>query len=422
MINLVFAMGPYPLIIMISLIVVISYFFNQFSLKTSIPSVLMLILLGFIIQKSFNFFGVVLPNLDNMLEILGIVGLIMIVLEAALDLEISKEKLPIIIKSFISALVGICSYVLLIALILQMVIPSIDYVNAMLYAIPLSIMSSAIVIPSVSSMCEKPKEFMIYESTFADIIGIMFFYFLLQNIESSGIGEISLSVISSISVTVLFSFFTTFLLLYVFQKIRSDVKLFVFLAALTLLYAVAKTFHMSALLIILVFGIVLENFHLFMKVKFVKKHYNTDALKEVFKGFKMLTVETSFLIRTFFFVVFGMSIVLSSILTLKVLFVSAAVLAVIYLIRFILLKILLKESIKAQLLIAPRGLISILLFYNIPDAFKIEDFETGIVLFIVLATCIIMAISLVRNKKMECEMVENNSVGEKTSLTKNSDL
>jgi len=117
-----------------------------------------------------------------------------------------------------------------------------------------------------------------------------------------------------------------------------------------------------------------------------------------------------------------MSIVLSSILTLKVLFVSAAVLAVIYLIRFILLKILLKESIKAQLLIAPRGLISILLFYNIPDAFKIEDFETGIVLFIVLATCVIMAISLVRNKKMECEVVDDKSNSEKTSLTKNSDL
>ena len=34
------------------------------------------------------------------LEVLGIVGLIMIVLEAALDLELKKEKWPVIWKSF----------------------------------------------------------------------------------------------------------------------------------------------------------------------------------------------------------------------------------------------------------------------------------------------------------------------------------
>lgn len=43
-------------------------------------------------------------NLMPVLEVLGIIGLIMIVLEVALDLKLSKEKIPVILKSFVIAL------------------------------------------------------------------------------------------------------------------------------------------------------------------------------------------------------------------------------------------------------------------------------------------------------------------------------
>lgn len=402
MIALAAGSSPYTFIIIASLIVIISYFFSHLSKLTSIPSVLMLITLGIVINYSLKYMGVPDFKLDSLLEILGIVGLIMIVLEAALDLELSKEKLPVIIKSCLSALLGISIYVVLIAFVMQFFIPSIDYITALIYAMPLSIMSSAIVIPSVGSLCKDKKEFMIYESTFADIIGIMFFYFLIGNVEATSVAEVGFTVISNVLITIVFSFVSTYILLYLFQKIKSEIKLFVFLATLIALYATGKMFHMSALLIILVFGMVLENRHIFLQGK-LAKFYDHDAIAEVFKDFNVLTIETAFIVRTFFFVVFGMTISLSSLMNITVIEVSVIILLIVYAVRFVLLKAILKTDIHPQLAIAPRGLISILLFFNIPESFRIDDFESGIILFIVIASCIIMAVSLVKNKGQVCK-------------------
>ena len=68
-------------------------------LRTNIPSVLVLIALGIGLNQLLIHFNLE-PDFSSLLEILGIVGLIMIVLEAALDLELKKEKWPIIWKSF----------------------------------------------------------------------------------------------------------------------------------------------------------------------------------------------------------------------------------------------------------------------------------------------------------------------------------
>ena len=68
-------------------------FFNFISKKTKIPSVLLLIGLGIGIQAGLKQIGVDLgPLIMEALELLGIVGLIMIVLEAALDLKLEKKK------------------------------------------------------------------------------------------------------------------------------------------------------------------------------------------------------------------------------------------------------------------------------------------------------------------------------------------
>ena len=120
------SISPYTYIIIASVIVIISFIFNHIANKTSVPSVLMLIGLGIIINYTLKYIGVPELNLLGGLEMLGIVGLIMIVLEAALDLELSKEKWPVLWKAFVSALVGIVSYVLIIAFVIQMFMTSID--------------------------------------------------------------------------------------------------------------------------------------------------------------------------------------------------------------------------------------------------------------------------------------------------------
>ena len=93
-------MDTYSLIIGIAAIIIISFLFNIISKKTNIPSVLMLIALG-ICMKEFGgskFDAEVYAKL-SVLEIIGNVGLVMIVLEAALDLNLKREKFGMILKS-----------------------------------------------------------------------------------------------------------------------------------------------------------------------------------------------------------------------------------------------------------------------------------------------------------------------------------
>ena len=55
------------------------------------------------------------PDLSSILEVLGIIGLIMIVLEASLDLELTGEKRKLISRAFFTALVNLILPALLIA-------------------------------------------------------------------------------------------------------------------------------------------------------------------------------------------------------------------------------------------------------------------------------------------------------------------
>ena len=86
-------MSSYVIIIAAALIIILSFIFNIVSNKTNIPSVLMLILLGVFIQLVVWSPDTQAKNSQLMmgLEILGNVGLIFIVLEAALDLKLKKE-------------------------------------------------------------------------------------------------------------------------------------------------------------------------------------------------------------------------------------------------------------------------------------------------------------------------------------------
>ena len=390
-------MNPYWLIIAGSLIIVFSYLFNLISQKTSIPSVLLLITTGIIIQLVLKYSGQELPDLNLLLEVLGIIGLIMIVLEASLDLKLGKEKKTLIWKSFGLAFFSLFLTAGIISVIFMLVFQA-DFNVALLYAIPLSIISSAIVIPSTETLEAVKKEFMIYESTFSDILGIMVFYFIITASESHSGGEFGLHVVLNLAETILMSFAISYLLIFVFQKIRSELKLFLLIAVLILLYSIAKLLHLSSLLLILVFGMVLQNRNIFFPGKF-KKLLDEKTLGNISNNFKIITLESAFVVRTFFFVIFGLSISLASLASFKIFLISTLILGVIYISRFLIFKLLRMKSILPELFLAPRGLITILLFYAIPQELKMTGFDPGILLFIIIASSLAMTLSLVKFKK-----------------------
>ena len=121
--------------------------------------------------------------------------------------------------------------------------------SAWLYATPLSILSSAIIIPSVTGLKEHKKEFHVYESTFSDILGIMMFYFLTGGLnpeEDAGV----VGFFGNLILTVVIALVASYAIILIFQNIKSHIKLFLLIAVLLLLYGLGKKMHLSSLIII----------------------------------------------------------------------------------------------------------------------------------------------------------------------------
>ena len=356
----------------------------------------MLIGLGISINYTLRFSGLAKPDLLPILEVLGVVGLILIVLEAALDLQLLKEKISLIIKSFLVALIGLGATAYLSALGLNFLI-EVEVLNALLYTIPLSILSSAIILPSIDDLDEEKREFMIYESTFSDIIGIIGFYSVLTMVGSKTEESVYSAVIGNLALTIIISVIISYILIYIFQNIKGHVKLFLLIAILLLLYAIGKMFHLSSLIIILIFGMILNNYKVFFRGGLLKL-LNIEKVDEVLDDMKVITAESAFVVRTFFFIIFGWSVYLGSLLSFKVIGIGLVILAIIYAIRAIVLFLFNGRNIVTQLFLAPRGLITILLFFAIPEEFTIgKEFE-GVLLFVILISCLIMTWSMIRNK------------------------
>ncbi len=395
---------PYNLLIESSIILLLSFAFGEISKRTSVPSVLMLIVLGILIKLGID--HIIIPedpyDFFPYLEILGIVGLIMIVLEAALELELKPEKYIPIAKAFFIAAIGLILSTWVAAEILKYAF-DMETTKAWLYATPLSILSSAIIIPSVSGLRPDKKEFHIYESTFSDILGIILFYFLSGKLlaEYDPIGHPgggAAAYAGTIGLTVILSLIASYIIVLIFQNIKSHVKLFLLIAVLLLLYSVGKKMHLSSLIIILVFGLLIANMRLFFRGP-LKKMLNYKKALHIYEGLHIITMETAFVVRTFFFVIFGIIIELNTLASMKVAAVSLGIIASIYLIRFVILRIMIGKDNFPQVWVAPRGLITVLLFYAIPEELAVENFEKGILLFIIIGTSLIMTGAMIIDKK-----------------------
>lgn len=393
--------NPYILIIELSSLIILSYLFNVLAKKTNIPSVIMLIGTGMVINQALDYYDSPFEsqNWFPILEFLGIVGLVMIVLEAALDLKLTKEKWPIIWKSFSVAFFALFATSAVFTVLIQYFFVA-DFNNALIYAIPLAITSSAIVIPSVVNLEEDNKEFLIYESTFSDILGIMTFYFVLEGFNAPAGESVVGSILFNIGLTLLVAIILSYTLTYVFQKITTNTKLFLLISVLMMLYAVGKLMHISSLLIILFFGLLINNHKLFF-IGFMKKHISDEKIVDTLNYFKVITLETSFVVRTFFFVVFGMSIAIASLINLEVLILSLIFLGVLFVIRYLFFRLVANQFILPSLFVSPRGLITIMLFFSIPNEYSISVFDNGILLYMILISSGIMTLALLTRDKQE---------------------
>ncbi len=383
----------YYVLIGISLLLMVSYLFSLIAKAYKIPSVLLLLFFGMGVR-------IVFPNvigsesgLQQALQLVGTLGLILIVLEGALELDFTREKLPLIRDAFLLAFVVLLLTSALIAFVIHLVMPEMTAVNCLINAIPFSVISSAIAIPSVETVDEHRKEFVVYESIFSDIIGILVFNFFVSNPELN-IGSFAFVGLDLVLVTLVAVVFS----ILIFEFIRRDylqVRYVLLLSTVVLLFVIGKLMHFSSLVIILIFGVILHNIHR-MRWRFFRRYAQNTKLIEKINDFKVVTTEGAFMVRTFFFFVFGYSFSLSSLFSLKVIALGTLVLLSIYGVRFIYLVVFHRQSLSLEFFVAPRGLITILLFYNIPPQAGISIVSEGVLFYVILLSGLIMMLGVMK--------------------------
>ena len=403
------------------LLIIFSYLFDAFARKTKFPAVILLMFTGIItrIITSANGYDE-LGFLDSLIPVLGTIGLILIVLEGALELEIKKEKLPLILKGFFAALV----ILILNIFALQWVFYNLfkmDSQLAILSAIPLAIISSAVAIPSAAGLLNKDREFVVYESTFSDILGIMIFNYALRQFEAQLplIGTTPLvSLFLQILGVVVISLAITYVLFRLMRHIDHHVKFFLILALLILVYAFGKLFHLPALVTIFIFGIFLSNVKSLLP-QFLKNYLDLDQTEKELREFHILTAESTFIVRTFFFLFFGFSIQIIDFNSVQPLFYGLLIILIMLVLRYIYFTATtLKIKPDSIVYMSPRGLISILLFIQLKEV-KFIDLSTSLIdervlLIVILASMLVMLIGTLKKPKAA---YSEDTLEEETPLT-----
>jgi len=384
----------YTTLTILSSLVIFSYLFDLIAGRTKIPSVILLLLLGIILKQVVNYFGITIIDFSVILPMLGTLGLILIVFEGALELKYSPGKNQVIKKSFFSALSILLITALLITCIIQYLTGQ-DWYHCLINAIPFCVVSSSIAIPSVAGISHRKKEFIIYEASFSDILAVVLFNFVISH-RNFNIGAFA-SLGVELPVMLLLALGSCLFLLYLIGRITHHIKFFLIISLLTLLYAIGELYHLSSLIIVLSLGLFLNNADQ-IRFPWFRKYFIYKGLPIDLKQLFQLSAESAFLMRTFFFIIFGFSIDIFQLQDWSLLATGGVILIGIYLVRFVYIKLVSKIDLFPELFLVPRGLISVLLYYNLPDDLKIAGVETGLLFVVILGTSIIMSLGLLASR------------------------
>lgn len=386
------------IIITVCALLLLAYVFDVTSSKTRIPSVILLLTLGWLVKKATVLLHIPIPNLEGTLPLIGTIGLILIVLDGSLELELKKENYPLIGKSAIVAIIPMLLLSFGIAQVIYYFDPAISFKNSLANAIPISVISSAVAISSAKNLKNSQKEFITYESSLSDVFGVIFFNFITlhSEINVSSFGYFLLDLL----IILLVSFVATIALAFLLSRIKHKVKFAPIIILVILIYYVSKIYHLPALIFILLFGLLVGNLDELKHYKFVEKLQPEIFNREIQK-FRELTSEFTFLIRTLFFILFGFLIKTNELLNQETIIWSLSITVSIFVIRGLVLKMV-QLDLNPLLYISPRGLITILLFFSIPASQTTSLINNSLVIQVVILTALFLMFGLMFfNEKKE---------------------
>ncbi len=398
------------LIITLSVLLLFAYIFDISAAKTKIPSVVLLLLLGWGVRQGTILLDLQIPDLMPLLPVLGTMGLILIVLDGAMELEVDRSKLPLVGKSFFMALLPIIIISGLLGWIIYQIDGIVSFKDALVNAIPFAVISSAIAIPSSRNLDAANREFVTYESSFSDILGVIFFNFIVFN-QVIDVGSV-LHSFWGFLIMLLVTVAATAGLIFLLSKIKHHVKFVPIILMIILIYAVTEIWHLPALLFIILFGLILGNINVLRRQRFIRR-LQPDALCDEVQRFHELITEFTFLVRASFFLLFGFLLETSELLNSQTIMWAFLIAAGIFLLRYLLLKIF---KLPAQWLwfIAPRGLITILLFLSIPMAQSSALVNKSLVVQVIIISALVMMVGSLfpKDKTPRSQQAEASASGE----------
>jgi hypothetical protein len=363
-----------------------AYLVELFGRRFRVPAVVLLIATGMALRPILDAFGAQGAWVDPVIPIIGTIGLILIVLEGALDLELRRERARLIAVSFASALLGFAVCAVGFAYLLHRV-AGLDLFRATLAALPFAVISSAIAIPSAAALATKAREFVVYESSISDILGVLVFYAWLESEGSIGRFEAGLGV--GLIGSLLAAAVAAIGLYALLNRMRGHIRFVPLLAGIAFLYACGKAVHLSPLVVVLAGGLMLNNPHLLDRLPRLRR-LHAPGYDETLREFKGLVAELTFATKSLFFVLLGYWTDLAHMADPRAWLVAGVVIAAIYATRFGILVALRLPAVERLVWIAPRGLITVLLYLTAAEAVDLKASPFGAVMLVVLATSVLV--------------------------------
>lgn len=382
------------ILITVCVLLLLAYLFDLTSSFTKIPSVILLLVSGWLVKQACHTFEIKVPDLNPLLPVIGTVGLILIVLEGSLELDVDKTKFPMIKKSIVVAFLPMIILAALLGFFFQYV-GGYTLKDSIVYAIPFCVISSAIAIPSVKALHSRVREFVVFETSLSDILGVLLFNFVALNavINTDSLIEFFIE----ISIITVLSFIATICLSLLLTKVDHHIKYSPIIIIIILFYGVSKIYHLPGLIFIMIFGLLLGNIKRISTLKFFRK-INYKAIEVEVKKLHELSVEAAFLVRALFFLLFGFLMHTKDVLNTDTILYAVGIIAAILIIRLVQLLIY-KIPLMPILFIAPRGLITILLFVAIVPAPVGSIVSSSLVIQVIVISALVMMIGLMFTPK-----------------------
>lgn len=388
-------------------VIILSYLFDITFKYSKIPGVVLLIALGIALQVIVNYTGFEIPNMRPVLPVLGTLGLILIVMDASLEIRFEKNKMKGLLQGVMASVVLTVLFVSILTFAI-IKIWNLPLAATLLNVIPLSIISSAVVISASGLLTGNQREFITLESAVSDIFGILLFDFIILNHESFTAGLVDFA--SKTFITVLIAAVLAISLAWLLYRINYHVNYIIILTAVVMSYAIAKLLHLPGLLLVIVFGLSLSNNHIAQNT-FIRGFIDFDKFKRDIDSFKKILAELTFIVRSFFFIMFGFYTNLVGLVHIQSIALAAAITVFLFFIRWLFFRFAIGKDLSKLVWFAPRGLITILLFMSVPDVFRINIINEEVVTLVILMSILVMMMgNIFPNRKKSSDIQDKTDM------------